>query len=322
VTELNVAGYLADLEQKPTRLRQLADVLERDDPWGALPRGVGDVLFVGMGSSFYAGSVAAARIRRHGRAAVAELASTDLLPPPRPALVVVAISASGESAETLDAIQRYRGRCPIVALTNDPESEVGRTADVVVPMHAGREAGGVACRSFQHTLGLLIAFEHRLAGSDPREVSRLLRQAASASADLLERRGRWLPPVRDALVGPDGLYVAAPARRLSSAQQSALVLREGPRHPAVACETGDWSHVDVYLTKTLDYRLLLFTGSRGDAGLVRWTADRGSTVVSVGSDLPVATRSVRYRGDDEDDVRLLTEALVAELLAHDLWQRP
>jgi hypothetical protein len=31
---------------------------------------------------------------------------------------------------------------------------------------------------------------------------------------------------------------------------------------------------------------------------------------------------VRYRHDEDDDVRLLAEPLVAELLAHDLWARP
>ena len=54
------------------------------------------------------------------------------------------------------------------------------------------------------------------------------------------------------------------------------MLREGPRLPAVGCETGDWSHVDVYLTKTTDYRLLVFAGSQWEAQLAEWTAARGA----------------------------------------------
>lgn len=53
------------------------------------------------------------------------------------------------------------------------------------------------------------------------------------------------PDVAALVLGPQGTYVAAPARRLRSAQQSALMLRGGPRRPAVACETCDWSNVDV-----------------------------------------------------------------------------
>ena len=113
--------------------------------------------------------------------------------------------------------------------------------------------------------------------------------------------------------------MVAPARRLSSAQQSALMLREGPRLPAYACETGDWSHVDVYLTKTTDYRMLLLAGSPWEDDLLRWTAERGSTVVAVGADVQGAAFALRYPGDADDDVALLSEVLVPELLAADLW---
>ena len=148
-------------------------------------------------------------------------------------------------------------------MTNTAESTLARAADVAVPMHAGREVGGVACRSYQHTLALLVALERRLAGVGCESAGRLLRVAADASADLLERRQEWLPRVRHLLEGPDGVYLAAPACRVSSAQQSALMLREGPRIAATACESGDWSHVDVYLAGTLDYRLLLYPDRGG-----------------------------------------------------------
>lgn len=319
---MDAVGFLADLEQKPDRLRTLADTLQTDDPWGRLPRGLQHVVLIGMGSSYYAGSVAAARLRHRGMSAVGELASSDLLPAAGPGTVVVAISASGESAETLDAVERYDGRCPVVALTNDSDSTLADAADLVVPMHAGREVGGVVCRSFQHTAALLLALEHRLTSSSADSPGPLLRLAADAAADLLNSRGAWMPTVRRLLIGPDGVFAAAPARRLSSAHQAALMFREGPRLAATGCETGDWAHVVVYLTKTLDYRLLLFPGSRWDDQLLRWTTDRGSTVVAVGADVPDAAASVRYRGDDSDDVRLLTEVLVAELLAQDLWVRP
>ncbi len=129
----------------------------------------------------------------------------------------------------------------------------------------------------------------------------------------------WLPEVTDLLAGPDGTHLAAPARRLSSAQQGALMLREGPRRAAVACEAGDWAHVDVYLTKNTDYRLLLFAGSGWDDGILEWTRPRGTTVVTVGGAFPDAALTLRYPHDDNDDVRLLTETLVPELVAAHLW---
>ena len=100
------------------------------------------------------------------------------------------------------------------------------------------------------------------------------------------------------------------------------MIREGPRRSAVGCETGDWSHVDVYLAKTLDYRALLFAGSRWDGNALEWLAKRGSTVVAVGSDLPGARVAVRYAGDDDPEIAALTEVLVPELVAATWWATP
>ena len=98
------------------------------------------------------------------------------------------------------------------------------------------------------------------------------------------------------------------------------MFREGPRLHAEACETGDWLHVDVYLTKPLNYRAILFAGSRFDADVVRWIHDRDGRVLAVGAH-PDADVAVRYRGDDDEDVALLTEVLVPELLAAEAWRR-
>jgi fructoselysine-6-P-deglycase FrlB-like protein len=317
--------FLADLEQKPDRLADLAAALRAGDHWGVSgPDADRSWLLLGMGSSAYAAQVAAARLRSRGVRAVAELAASDLLPTVDARTTVVAITASGGSVETLDASRRLRATgsgARFVAMTNVVDSPIVDLCDDVLPMWAGREAGGVACRTFQHTLGLLLALEARLggAGRDCGPVPDLLDRAAEASAHLLETRDEWLAPVSEALLGPQGTHVVAPAHRLSSALQSALMLREGPRLPAYACETADWSHVDVYLTKTTDYRMLLLAGSRWEPELLGWVRERGSTLVSVGADVDGAAYTLRYPHDDHDDVRLLTEALVAELLAARAW---
>ncbi|MBB2910029.1 fructoselysine-6-P-deglycase FrlB-like protein [Streptosporangium becharense] len=321
---MNPELYLADLEAKPAALAELASALEAGDPFAGIPDGIRRVLFLGMGSSRYAARVAALRLRAAGVDAVAEYASASLSYPADPGTLVVAISATGGSRETLDAVARHRGRSFVLALTNKPGSAVTEGADLVVPMVAGEERGGVSCRTFQHTLALLLALGGRLtgrsaAGGFDRDVPALLRRTAEATADLLDRREEWLEPVATLLDGPDGVYTIAPAERLSSAEQSALMLREGPRRAADACETGDWAHVDVYLTKTLDYRAVLFPGSRYDEQAMEWIRERASTVLTVGGELPGAKASVRYRHDDDPDVALLTETLVAELVAARWW---
>ncbi len=313
-------AFLADLETKPRWLNLLADRLAQGNPFAAVPRDVDRVLLLGMGSSRYAASVAATDLRVAGIAAAAEPASVDATWPPDPRTLVVAVSATGESAETLDAVERYRGRSPIVALVNDPSSTLARGADVVVEMGAGEEVGGVACRSFQHTGLMLRALESHLTSIDD-DLAALTRRVAHASADLLRTSSTWLPRIALSLDSPAGLYLIAPVERFSSAEQGALMIREGPRRAAVACETGDWAHVDVYLTKTLDYRAILFAGSRWDAQALAWLTKRASTFVAVGADIPGAKHVIRYPGDDDPDVARHTEILVPELLAASWWRQ-
>ncbi len=272
-----------------------------------------------MGSSRFAASVAATDLRVAGIAAAAEPASVDASWPPDPRTLVVAISATGESAETLDAVARYHGRSPVVALVNDPASTLAARADVVVEMGAGEEVGGVACRTFQHSGLLLRGLESHLTGLDE-DLAGLTRAVAHATADLLRTSTSWLPQLSRAVASPHGLYLLAPVERFSSAEQGALMVREGPRRPAVACETGDWSHVDVYLAKSLDYRAILFAGSRWDGQAVEWLTKRGATFVAVGGEIPGAHGVIRYDGDEDPDIARHAEVLVPELLAASWWR--
>jgi fructoselysine-6-P-deglycase FrlB-like protein len=311
------ATLVADLERKPEALERLAGALADPKALEAVPEHPRRIVLTGMGSSRYAAEVAAMRLRAGGLDAVAEVASATIGWPPGPDLLVLAISATGGSVETLAALERYAGS-RIVAITERPDSVLGRAADGIVELHADTEVSGVACRTFQHTLLVLLAIEARLTGV-AHDTPALCRRVATATADLLHRRDAWLPRVADALDGPDGVYVLAPAERSSSAAQSALMIREGPRRAATGCETGDWSHVDVYLTKTLDYRALLLSGSRWDDQALDWMRKRGSRFVAVGAEVANAAAVVRYPGDDDPEVALATETLVAELVAARWW---
>jgi fructoselysine-6-P-deglycase FrlB-like protein len=307
--------FLADLEAKPTALLALADALD-DVEWPVSRTDPGRLVLTGMGSSWFAAETAARRMRRAGIHAVAELASVEATYPRDPQLTVVGITAGGTSKETVELLAGHHRYSRTIALTNNGKAEL--PADHTILMHAGEEAGGVACRSYLHTLVQLLHLEHHLAGS-VHDLAGKVAAAATAATDLLDRRGEWMPPVQQVLGGPNGCWLLAPAERVANASQGALMVREGPRRAADACETGDWNHVDVYLTKTLDYRALVFTGSRFDHDAVHWMRERRSRYVAVGGHLPGAAGEVRYPGDDDPIVALLTEVLIPELLAADWW---
>jgi len=113
---------------------------------------------------------------------------------------------------------------------------------------------------------------------------------------------RYLAIVTDA----DGL-AALPAVR----EPDGLLRRAGPGN-------GVAEALLALLART--YRLLVFAGSEGEAQLAEWTTARGSTVIGVGGNVKAAQYNLRYPGDADDTVRLLTEVLVPELIAARAWQ--
>jgi glucosamine--fructose-6-phosphate aminotransferase (isomerizing) len=312
---VDTARFYDDLVRLPETLSSLAGAVEAGLPGlDALPA-INRVLILAMGSSAYAAETVAREARAGGFMVTVELASATLLPPASPDLLVIAISATGGSVEVLSAARRYAGLGRLVAITNRADSPITELADVIVPLLAETEISSVSCRTFRHTFivlaEVLMALGARLAHSP----AAAARAGAGAVEVLFSSSSSWLEPVSHALKGSSGTFVLAPADRYSSAQQSSLMLREVPRWPAFGSETGDWSHVDVYLTKTLDYRALLFAGSAWDDQALAWMAERGSTVVSVGRDVPQAIFSLRYPGDDDRMTATLAESLVAELVA-------
>jgi glutamine---fructose-6-phosphate transaminase (isomerizing) len=309
---LDPNGFWNDLHSAGNSLGALR---ERWPSWPDMSR-VSRVLLVGMGSSYFAALGAASALRARGVNAVAELASATTTWPPTNDLMVVAISASGSSVETLAFVQRFRGQAVTVAVTNTVDSPLAALCDHLVEVAAGVEAGGVACRSYMHTVAVLHGLVDAFAEAALASLS-WIDHTVNAIGELLD--GSWLDSMADVLNGGSGVWLLAPSERIGSALQGALMVREGPRRMADGCETGDWSHVDVYLTKTLDYRAMVFAGSPYEAEASRWMRERGSTVVSVGGSFDGAMATLRYGGDDDWRVASIVETLVPSLIAAHWW---
>jgi fructoselysine-6-P-deglycase FrlB-like protein len=301
-----------DLAAIPDRLEGLAVRLDAEDPWDGLHSR--QPLLTGMGSSAYAARTAVGWLRAAQVGATVEMASTDPGWPGGEGTSAVLISASGGSAETLERAERLLPGTQRVALVNRADSALAREADLVVPMSAGDETGEVACRTYRHTIALLLAM-----GEDRRRMAQDCREAAALTRSLLAEPS-WLDAVDEVLAPAETTYWIAPESRVGSALQSALMIREIPRRRAVGCETGDWSHVDVYLTLTTDYRCVAFTGSRWDDQAADWLRKRGSRVVSVGQPLALPGE-VHLPLSGSPIARMLAEPLIAELLALRWWRR-
>jgi len=257
----------------------------------------------GLGSSRYAAAIVADAVRAQGGTAWVEIASAAGGTAPAHELVLCAISASGRTAEVLEVAERHRGRSLVVAITNAPTSPLAAAADVVVTLHAGEEAAGIACRSFRATIAAL-ALATGVATADD------LRPVPDAIDRRLAADGRDAESSAETLDRAPSIDVLAPAPLVGLAEQAALMLRELPRLPAHAWETGDWLHTGVYLALP-GHRAVAFPGAAADDEVIATVRRRGGEVVTI----PPA-------GEARTAVeRALVESVSAERLALGLWRR-
>lgn len=329
---MTAESLAADLAGKPDALLRLADRFPRWDPYAALPALLEDepasVRFLGLGAARHVCEVAAARLRRAGIAANTDFSSSVEEPPAGPETLVVAVSLGGGQRELYTVLDRYVARSPVIVLAPSVDAVVGRQADLLVPLHAGEEASGLGCRSYQHALALLLLLGHRLGApvvGGSQSFPGLLHRAANATVSLLETAPEWVSRAAEIVESPHGVHLVAPAERMASAWQGVQALRKGPVRVAHACETGEWSHTDRYLAAVTDYRALLFAGSVYDDRFAEHLGQLRGSFVAVGPTpgrerVPGAGMTVRYPGDSDPDVSLLVEPLVAELLAAHWWR--
>jgi len=169
---------------------------------------------------------------------------------PNPRALVIAISQSGETADTLAALQHARllGHRHALAICNVPESTLLRASQLSFLTHAGPEIGVASTKAFSTQLAALLLLAITLA----KLRRRITRQAESDLLQALER----LP---DAIAG--ALQVEAQIRvwagRLARCEH-ALFLGRGIHHPiamegALKLKEISYIHAEAYAAGELKH---------------------------------------------------------------------
>jgi glucosamine--fructose-6-phosphate aminotransferase (isomerizing) len=225
-------------------------------------RNAESVLILACGTSFHAGMVA--RYWLESLAAIpcsVEIASEyryrDSVPHPR-ALVVV-ISQSGETADTLAALHHARalGQPNVLAICNVPESSITRSSRLKFLTRAGPEIGVASTKAFTAQLASLLYLALTLAklrGRLPREREALLLEEL-----------RSLPGALDAALRTEPEIGAWAAR--FAACEHALFLGRGVHYPvalegALKLKEISYVHAEAYAAGELKHGPLALVDAR------------------------------------------------------------
>jgi glucosamine--fructose-6-phosphate aminotransferase (isomerizing) len=236
--------FRSEVEQMPAALLRLAAWYGGEGSgllldMGRRLRGARNVVWSGMGTSWFTPEAVFPRLRAAGLACTA-LDAGELLHfggVPGPQEIAVLTSQSGESVEVLRLIEEGRVRPGFIAVTNDTGSTLARKAGLVLPLHAGEEAS-ISNKTYSNTLGLLHLAAAAVEGTGALTAALDdLRGAADAlgrPVDAEEAAACLAPATGVAFVGRGPAYVTA--------RQCALTFMEGVRCLASAFTGGGFNH--------------------------------------------------------------------------------
>ena len=205
------------------------------------------VQFVGCGTSYHAAKYATELCLRRGIPASACLASEYVAsPPPVPeGTLVVGVTQSGETADTLSALRTVEG-AQTLALTNNVNSTAARECEDVVPIHAGPEIGVAATKTFSSQVATAGLFVERLAEVHPdgtpagESFRRALLSLPSAVEELLD--GTDVDEVVRAQGGASAYFFVGRGTGYAVALEGALKFKEITYEHAEGFAAGELKH--------------------------------------------------------------------------------
>ncbi len=214
-------------------------------------RAVRRVKILGCGSSYYVGQMGAALIEELARIpADAEAASEFRYRDPviEPDTLYVAVSQSGETIDTLLAVQEVRrkgGRC--IGLVNVVGSAIARECDGGIYLHAGPEVAVASTKALTNMflgfalLALQLGRVRDLSIADGKRLIAGLQKLPAQIEEILATEAD-LAPVAQSLAGAESLFFIGRVRGYPVAREGAQKFKEISYRHAEAYQTSELKH--------------------------------------------------------------------------------
>jgi glutamine---fructose-6-phosphate transaminase (isomerizing) len=202
------------------------------------------LVLTGMGSSFHALYPLEILLAAHGETVCR--ADTSELIHSFPALlasesIIVTVSQSGQSAETVRLLEQNQHRARVIAVTNTPESPLGREADLTILTQAGDEFS-VSTRTYVASLCALATLGSAWCGHDPGETFSALLAAADRLGEYLRGWRDHVQALASELEGVRQIFYLGRGPSLAAAETGALITKESTRSFAEGMSSAAFRH--------------------------------------------------------------------------------
>lgn len=202
------------------------------------------VLFTGMGSSHYCSQAAVIVLNQGGIPARMESAS-EILHYEWGAIsddtLLVLTSQSGESGEIVDILKKLPENQKIVGITNDPNSSLGRRADICLEMHVAPELA-VSTRTYLASLILSDMLAVALLGEDYQDSLDHYAAAVVTLEDFMKNHSVMQEQIASLYNYPSSICYIGRGFARATTECGALFTRETAKYPALSFDSGEFRH--------------------------------------------------------------------------------
>ena len=244
------------------------------------------VIVTGCGSTYYLALTAARLLRQSGLDAHAGPASELLLQPdslclPQRRCLLLSISRSGTTSETVRAQQNFKSKIggPVLTVTCDGASPLALNADLAIAIDAAQEVSVAQTRSFSSMLVVIQQLAAMIAGRDlktSRPLPALCRRLLDSYSELARSLGENGAIQKFFFLGSGALY--------GIACEAMLKMKEMSLSYSEAYHTLEFRHGPMSMVgeDSLVIGLVSPAAARHETRVLAEMADMGATVLAIG----------------------------------------
>ena len=241
--------YWKDILDQPRALRATWQSLQHQKVWEEIQRLLAErkfdrLVLTGMGSSYFALHPLAMETAKHGWTPV-HLETSELIHYYPHLLqgstLVVAVSQSGKSAETLRLLEHDGSKQVVIAVTNTPDSPLAQQADIALLTEAGSEFS-VSCKTYVAGLMALSVLSAALCASDLSSRLQEVEAAANAAEQYLTDWNSHVQEFSRVLRDVRHLFLVGRGSSLAAVGTGALTIKESDHFHAEGMSSAAFRH--------------------------------------------------------------------------------
>jgi glucosamine--fructose-6-phosphate aminotransferase (isomerizing) len=245
-----------------------------------------NIIFTGMGSSYFACYNAVTMLRNKGIRCYAVTASQLLhyeLDSIGADVLLVIVSQSGRSGEIVDLVEKIKKRCYIVGLCNDPESPLGLGSNLMLNLLISPEEA-VSTRTYLAPLMLLHILAEVFTGTWTGESYALIGEVIAVLEDTVNQFKTLSADLENFLKMPPYVALIGRGYSLSTVDSGALFTKEVAKYPSIPFDSGQFRH-GPYEMLGKDFSAFVFASKDScyemQVRLAKEIAEKGGRVVLV-----------------------------------------